>query len=184
MPLKQARIKSVTFQRDDSAPHGAFLMHGADQEVEPMDWVWVSSWCEDLCVTWAAISQIWDFSSSLKCNPHRLWRVCIQVRLTVSLFLHHQFFSGVIVFLCRNRGLYFNRDPALSVFWPALPPLVGVLFNNNSWTIFVHFRCPDSRGHGGEFWGHKWTPSSFTASAAECINIFKLAKERVLQLCD
>lgn len=50
MPLKQARIKSVTFQRDDAAPHGAFLTHGADQEVAPMDCIWISSWCEDFYV--------------------------------------------------------------------------------------------------------------------------------------
>lgn len=47
----------------------------------------------------------------------------------------------------RIQDFIFNRDPDLSVFRPPLPPLVGVLFNNNS---SVHSRCPDSRGHGGE----------------------------------
>lgn len=130
--------------------------------------------------TGSDVSQICDFSFSLVCNPNRLRsfyssETACQFVPTSPVFLVVLSFSGGF------QDFIFNRDPALSVFRPPLPPLVRVLFNNNSWTISVHFRC---RGHGGEFWGCKWTPSSFTASAAECINIFKLAKERVLQICD
>lgn len=49
MPLKQARIKSVTFQLDDSAPYGLFLTHGAVQEVMTMDCIWLHQFPSFMC---------------------------------------------------------------------------------------------------------------------------------------
>lgn len=75
-------------------------------------------------------------------------------------------FRVILELLADFWPLFFNHDLAPPVFWPHLPPLVGILFNNYSWSIFLHLGCWGSRGCDLEFWGREWTPSSFTASAA------------------
>lgn len=82
MPLKQARIKNVTFQLDDSAPRGLFRTHGAVQEVMPMDCIWISKF-------YVQLEQIHHSSSNNNCeimfismcNSNLLW-VCIETILS------------------------------------------------------------------------------------------------------